>query len=63
MLSHLCDPRQLGHAAQDVRAQGEPLQRVPRPHFQAEPIGHILQVYQLPVLTDEMMSYISEIGW
>ena len=59
MLSHLCDPLQLGHAAQDVRAQAEPLQRVPRPGFQAEPIDHILQVDQLPALTDEMMTYIT----
>ena len=54
-LSRVYDPRQMGHAAQDVRAQGEPFQRVPRPDVQAEPVDDILQVHQLPFLTDEMM--------
>ena len=54
-LSRVYDPQQMGHAAQDVRAQGEPFQRVPRPDVQAEPVDDILQVHQLPFLTDEMM--------
>jgi hypothetical protein len=54
-LSRVYDPQQMGHAAQDVRAQGEPFQWVPRPDVQAEPVDDILQVHQLPFLTDEMM--------
>ena len=55
VLSRAYDPQQMGHAAQDVRAQGEPFQRVPRPDVQAEPIHDILQVDHMPFLTDEMM--------
>ena len=54
MLSPLYDPLQLGHTAQDVGAQGEPLQGVPRRHVHAEPVDDVPQVDQQPVLADEM---------
>ena len=54
-LSRVYDPQQMGHAAQDVRAQGEPFQRAPRPDVQAEPVHDILHVDHMPFLIDEMM--------
>ena len=55
MPSPVYDPLQLGHTAQDVGAQGEPLQGVPRQHVQAEPADDVPQVDQLPALADEMV--------
>ena len=57
--SHLCDPRQLGHAVQDVRALGELLQRAPRPDFQSEPIDDQLPVLQMMMsnITHRMVTF------
>ena len=55
MLNPVYDPRQLGHTAQDVGAQGEPLQGVPRRHVHGEPVDDVPQVDQLPGLADETM--------
>ena len=55
MLNPVYGPRQLGHTAQDVGAQGEPLREVPRRHAHGELVDAVPQVDQLPVLADAMV--------